>query len=140
MNAVKSRPKSSSKLRRPESEYSRQRKQYDPNPRYKYENIANMELDMPEKTTQDFEGPGMSSRVDPVLGMSINEDDGDDIEFSNVEAIASPFLHYGGDVGGTSVVEDRTDKRSKGKNRPSSARRRGGSEEEYKSSSNRSRK
>ncbi len=96
---------------------------------------------MPEKTTQDFEGPGMSSRVDPVLGMSINEDDGDDIEFSNVEAIPSPFLHYGGgDVGGASVVEDRTEKRSsKGKNRPNSARRRGGSEaEEYKS--NRSRK
>ena len=47
------------------------------------ENVTALELDMPEKTTQDFDGPTMASRVDPVLGMSINDDDGDDIEFAS---------------------------------------------------------
>ena len=43
--------------------YARHRKQYDPNPRYKYDNIVSLELDPPERTTQDFEGPNMLSRV-----------------------------------------------------------------------------
>jgi hypothetical protein len=46
------RPISSTKLRRPESEFARQRKQYDSNPRYRNENIASMDMDMPDKTTQ----------------------------------------------------------------------------------------
>ena len=75
------RPMSSSKLRRPESEYARQRKQFDTNPRYRYDNIASLDMDLPEKTTQDFEGPGMVSRVDQVLGMSILGDDGEDVQF-----------------------------------------------------------
>lgn len=33
-----------------------QRKQYDNNPRYKYDNILSMDLDAPEKTTQEFQG------------------------------------------------------------------------------------
>jgi kinesin family member 3B len=46
------RPISSTKLRRPETEYARHRKQYDSNPRYKYDNIVASELDMPDRTTQ----------------------------------------------------------------------------------------
>lgn len=96
VNGAKGRPISSSKLRRPESEYARQRKKYDQNPRYKYDNTIALELEMPEKTTQDFDGPGMTSRVDPVLGMSINDadDDDNDITFSTVEPISNPYLQY----------------------------------------------
>ena len=43
---------SNSKLRRPETEYSRHRKQHDPNPRYRVDNILSNELDMPDRTTQ----------------------------------------------------------------------------------------
>jgi len=46
------RPVSSTKLRRPETEFARNRKQFDPNPRYRYDNITSMDFDMPEKTTQ----------------------------------------------------------------------------------------
>ena len=35
----------------------------DMNPRFKGENILNLELDMPERTTYDYEGPGTDSRV-----------------------------------------------------------------------------
>lgn len=54
----------------------------DTNPRYKYDNILATDLDMPEKTTQEFAGPGMKSRVDQILAMDINGDDGDDVTFN----------------------------------------------------------
>ena len=66
------RPISAPGLRRPETEYARHRKQYDPNPRYKYDNIVALELDAAERTTQDFDGPQMLSRVQQVLELSIN--------------------------------------------------------------------
>ncbi len=76
------------------------RKQYDSNPRYKGENVYAMDLDMPEKTTQEFAGPGMKSRVDQVLGMDLNGDDGDDVTFSSADhAISSPYLTYGNELG-----------------------------------------
>lgn len=96
LHGAKRRPISSGKLRRPESEYARQRKKNDSNPRFKYDNTLSMDLDLPDKTTQDFEGAGMTSRVDPVLGMGINDadDDDNDIVFSTIEPIANPYLQY----------------------------------------------
>lgn len=38
----------------------------DMNPRFKSENILNLELDMPERTTYDYEGPGADTRVQVV--------------------------------------------------------------------------
>ena len=108
------RPVSSSKLRRPESEYARQRKQYDSNPRYKFDNIVSMDLDMPDKTTQDFEGEGMQSRVAPVLSMGINHDDGDEIVFAD-SGIPNPYLQYGGEAHGGDVEEEREKKQRKSK-------------------------
>jgi kinesin family member 3B len=138
LQAAKRRPISSNKLRRPESEYARQRKKYDPNPRYKYDNTANMELEMPEKTTQDFDGPGMDSRVDSVLGMGINDDDDDDIVFSTTEPISNPYLQYGT---GDSNSEQQTNRKSK-KEKGSRKSRDGDDNEEFKSnqSSGRARK
>ena len=41
-----------------------------------------MEFDLPEKTTQDFEGPGMISKLDHILATSIKSSDpADYIEF-----------------------------------------------------------
>lgn len=42
---LEKRPLSAPHLKRPETEYARHRKQYDPNPRYKDQNIAALELD-----------------------------------------------------------------------------------------------
>eukprot|EP01034_Spumella_vulgaris_P022225 gene22225-28339_t len=95
LRANTNRPVSSSKLRRSETDFARQRKQYDSNPRYKADNLFAMDLDMPEKTTQEFAGPGMKSRVDPVLGMDLQGDDGDDVAFlSDSNALSSPYLTY----------------------------------------------
>ena len=57
------RPVSAAGLRRPESEYARQRKGFDPSARYKYENVLGAELDPQEKGVEEYEGPGMVSAV-----------------------------------------------------------------------------
>lgn len=51
------RPQSAVGLKRPTSEYSRIAKGLgDLNPRYKFENILQLDLDMPERTTEEYEG------------------------------------------------------------------------------------
>lgn len=58
------RPVSASGQRRPTSEFSKLASAMgDMNPRFKSENILNLELDMPERTTYDYEGPGVDPRV-----------------------------------------------------------------------------
>jgi len=81
------RPISNPKLRRPETEFAR-RKVHDGtnNARYKAENVYSMDLDMPDKTTQAFAGPGMKSSVDPILALDINGfEDGDDVSYTTIE-------------------------------------------------------
>jgi hypothetical protein len=128
------RPVSNAKLRRPESEFARQRKQFDVNARYKYDNILSMELDGSEKTTQEFAGPGMKSRVDMILSMDSDGHDGqDDVAFLDggshgAPPISSPYLSYGMNA------QDLTDDRSI---RPSDRTSAGGNGEREKSSSSR---
>ena len=51
------RPQSAVGMKRPTSEYSRIAKGLgDLNPRYKFDNILQLDLDMPERTTEDYEG------------------------------------------------------------------------------------
>ena len=88
------RPTSNGKLRHPETEFARNRRQYDPSSRYRQQSIIDMELDVSAKTTQEFEGPGMVSAVDRVLAMGI-EDDEEDVEFST--PMPDPYLEYDGE-------------------------------------------
>jgi kinesin family protein 3/17 len=106
------RPMSNGKLRRPETDFAKQRKQYDSNPRYKYDNIAGMDLDMPEKTTQEFDGPGMVARIDPILAMAINDEDDDDDVIFTESGIANPYMQYNNDAG-PSQDDDRERRKSK---------------------------
>jgi kinesin family member 3B len=66
------RPQSAVGLKRPTSEYSRIAKGLgDLNPRYKFDNILQLDLDMPERTTEDYEGmPSMKVQqaIQAILG------------------------------------------------------------------------
>ncbi|CAM9533070.1 unnamed protein product, partial [Hapterophycus canaliculatus] len=97
------RPVSAAGLPRPETEYARHRKGYDSNPRYKYDNIIAQDLDMPERTTQEYEGPGMVSRVQPAVVMPLDADE-EEVTFSTVADTAppQPYLQYGPDESGAS--------------------------------------
>jgi len=73
--SLKRRPLSIPNLRRPQTEFARSRKQYDPNPRYKDENIIVLELETTDRMTQDYTGPDMHSNVEHLLVTPIDQDD-----------------------------------------------------------------
>ena len=55
MKTGSKRPQSAVGMKRPTSEYSRIAKGLgDLNPRYKFDNILQLDLDMPERTTEDY--------------------------------------------------------------------------------------
>jgi kinesin family member 3B len=57
LKAGQKRPQSAVGLKRPTSEYSRIAKGLgDLNPRYKFDNILQLDLDMPERTTEEYTG------------------------------------------------------------------------------------
>ena len=69
------RPVSAVGMKRPTSEYSRIAKGLgDVNPRFKFENILDLDLDMPERTTEDYQGQP-SERVHNAINMILNQND-----------------------------------------------------------------
>ena len=69
------RPQSAVGMKRPTSEYSRIAKGLgDLNPRYKFDNILQLDLDMPERTTEDYEGMP-SAKVQQAIQAILNDDD-----------------------------------------------------------------
>ena len=81
-------------LKWPTSEYSRIAKGLgDINPRYKFENILVLDLDMPERTTEDATGQP-SERVQNAINMILNapEDDPSAMELSALVNFEDPML------------------------------------------------
>ncbi|KAG2453560.1 hypothetical protein HYH02_001779 [Chlamydomonas schloesseri] len=69
------RPVSASGQRRPTSDFAKLANAMgDMNPRFKSENILNLELDLPERTTYDYEGPGVDPRVQAAINAAFAED------------------------------------------------------------------
>lgn len=69
------RPQSAVGMKRPTSEYSRIAKGLgDLNPRYKFDNILQLDLDMPERTTEDYEGVP-SAKVQQAIQAILNDQD-----------------------------------------------------------------
>jgi hypothetical protein len=69
------RPQSAVGMKRPTSEYSRIAKGLgDLNPRYKFENILQLDLDMPERTTEDYQGVP-SAKVQQAITAILNDND-----------------------------------------------------------------
>lgn len=69
------RPQSAVGMKRPTSEYSRIAKGLgDLNPRYKFDNILQLDLDMPERTTEDYEGIP-SAKVQQAISAILNDND-----------------------------------------------------------------
>ncbi|EFJ51094.1 kinesin-like protein [Volvox carteri f. nagariensis] len=106
------RPVSASGQRRPTSDFAKLANAMgDMNPRFKSENILNLELDLPERTTYDYEGPGVDPRVQAAINAAFAEDG----EFIFVGSEQNVHL---GEV--TANVAQRPDSAKK---RPASARK-----------------
>ena len=65
------RPVSAVGNKRPISEYARKAALMGGNPRYKMENIIQIELDMPNRTTRDYEGPTVAPRIQAALDAAL---------------------------------------------------------------------
>merc|ERR1712066_475050 len=64
---------------RPMSEFARiNRAMGDPNPRYMYDSIVMTDLDLPERTTEDYEvHPELGDRIERALLIALSPDDED---------------------------------------------------------------
>lgn len=74
------RPTSALGNRRPVSEYARVAAAMGGNPRFKGENILMVELDMPNRTTRDYDGPQVAPRIQAALDAALQDEADIDIE------------------------------------------------------------
>jgi len=85
------RPGSALGLKRPTTEYARLAKNLgDPNPRYRADNVINLDLDMPERTVEEFDG-NVSQKIQNTINTGLNEDE-DEIAIMNSET--QPNVYY----------------------------------------------
>ncbi|CAH1786360.1 unnamed protein product [Owenia fusiformis] len=76
------RPVSAAGNKRPVSEYAKLAAAMGGNPRYKPDNILQVELDMPNRTTRDYEGPAVAPRVQAALDTALMEEEDIDVDGS----------------------------------------------------------
>lgn len=104
-------------LPRPESEYARRCRQNDSNPRYRYDNVIDLELERPERTTQDYEGPDVTkSQISDILNMTLFDDidPNGNVQYAASTGPKNPYYRY--DKKSVSDEGSSKSKRSKTKN------------------------
>ncbi|VDI00122.1 kinesin family member 3B, partial [Mytilus galloprovincialis] len=74
------RPQSALGNRRPVSDYAKVASAMGGNPRFKGENIMMVELDMPNRTTRDYDLPQVAPRIQAALDAALQDEDDIDIE------------------------------------------------------------
>lgn len=77
------RPVSAPNLRRPTSEYAHAAITMNKGPRYAGENILNLELDMPARTTLDYQKPVIAPTIQAVLEKALRDEGDIDVDASN---------------------------------------------------------
>ncbi|GMH45965.1 hypothetical protein BSKO_13929 [Bryopsis sp. KO-2023] len=114
------RPMSAAGQRRPISAFAKMVMAIgEMNPRFKSDNILNLELDMPERTTYDYEGMGMDERVQDALNAAF----ADDPEALLLGPSCHTNVFLAGGETQQRVTESQERRPSSGRRRPSSARR-----------------
>jgi len=122
------RPVSASMNKRPVSDYAKIASAMGDqvggsNPRFKSENILNLELDMPERTTYDYEGPGSNARVQAALNAAFARD-AEMLYVPTDRSLGNVMLYTDEDAGAERPRSARRSSTSEKKSRPSSATRR----------------
>ncbi|CAC5424952.1 KIF3B [Mytilus coruscus] len=74
------RPQSALGNRRPVSDYAKVASAMGGNPRFKGENIMMVELDMPNRTTRDYDLPQVAPRIQAALDAALQDEEDIDIE------------------------------------------------------------
>jgi hypothetical protein len=58
---------------RPETEYARRRKVTDPNPRWRTEDVVDLDIAMPTRSTPNQDDPNTMSKIRAILAMDLDE-------------------------------------------------------------------
>ncbi|KZC12367.1 PREDICTED: kinesin-like protein KIF3B [Dufourea novaeangliae] len=91
IDAIK-RPTSVPCARRPVSEYARIALAMGRGCRYAGENILNLDLDMPARTTLDYQGPVIAPTIQAVLEQALRDEGDIDVDASNAKLRSKPRL------------------------------------------------
>ncbi|XP_063815148.1 kinesin-like protein KIF3B [Pseudophryne corroboree] len=83
------RPVSAIGYKRPLSQHAKLSMMVRPDPRYRAENIVLLELDMPSRTTRDYEGPAVAPKVQAALEAALQDEDDIQVDASTFESSAS---------------------------------------------------
>lgn len=86
------RPTSVPGARRPISEYARIALAMGRGCRYAGENILNLDLDMPARTTLDYHGPAIAPTIQAVLEEALRDEGDIDVDASNAKLRSKPRL------------------------------------------------
>ncbi|XP_033752540.1 kinesin-II 95 kDa subunit-like [Pecten maximus] len=111
------RPTSALGNRRPVSEYARVAAAMGGNPRFKGENILMVELDMPNRTTRDYDGPQVAPRIQAALDAALQDEADIEIEGQTPSIFSTKAKNRKRDV---KSARPRTGKRDASKEFPSS--------------------
>lgn len=93
-NAVANgRPQASRHGRRPVSVHAKIASILNPsNPRYKGENVLALELEMPERTTQDYEGVQLNPTIKQAIDAAL--DDSEELSLEGAQNLPSMYFSY----------------------------------------------
>ncbi|XP_056404253.1 kinesin-like protein KIF3B [Hyla sarda] len=83
------RPTSAVGYKRPLCHHAKMSMMVRPDPRYRAENIVLLELDMPSRTTRDYEGPAVAPKVQAALEAALQDEDDIQVDASTFESSAS---------------------------------------------------
>lgn len=86
------RPTSVPSARRPVSEFARIALAMGRGCRYAGENILNLDLDMPTRTTLDYQGPAIAPTIQAVLEEALRDEGDIDVDASNAKLRSKPRL------------------------------------------------
>ncbi|GCC28115.1 kinesin-like protein KIF3B [Chiloscyllium punctatum] len=83
------RPVSAIGYKRPLSSYAKMALLSRSDPRYRAENILLLELDMPSRTTRDYEGPAIAPKVQAALEAALQDEDELQVDASTFDPLRS---------------------------------------------------
>ncbi|XP_069740064.1 kinesin-like protein KIF3B isoform X3 [Narcine bancroftii] len=86
------RPVSAIGYKRPLSSYAKMALISRSDPRYRAENILLLELDMPSRTTRDYEGPAIAPKVQAALEAALQDEDDLQVDASTFDPLRSGSL------------------------------------------------
>nr|XP_060627810.1 kinesin-like protein KIF3B [Anolis sagrei ordinatus] len=83
------RPVSAVGYKRPLSQHARMSMMVRPEARYRAENIVLLEMDMPSRTTRDYEGPAIAPKVQAALEAALQDEDEIQVDASSFESTSN---------------------------------------------------